>query len=106
MGEGGSPAMTKRELHMRFRPGRLHVALLLTAPLLAGCLERGEPLPMSSIKTEDDDMYCRGGGKNAPGSPDYVYCRKDRDGQRNAAVVRADKKQRDLGEYMLNNPTR
>jgi hypothetical protein len=90
---------------MRFHTAPLYIALLLTAPLLAGCLERGEPLPMSSIKTEDDDMVCRAGGKNAPGSPDYVYCRRERDAQRNNAVVRADKKQRDLGEYMLNNPT-
>jgi hypothetical protein len=90
---------------MRFRPAGLLLALLLAAPLLSGCFERGEPLPMSSIKTEDDDMYCRAGGKNAPGSPDYVYCRRERDAQRNNAVVRADKKQRDLGEYMLNNPT-
>jgi hypothetical protein len=89
---------------MRFRPARLHVALLLTAPLLAGCLERGEPPPLSNVSIQDDDQYCRAGGKNAPGSPDYVYCRRDRDAQRNAAVVRADKKQRDLGEYMLNNP--
>jgi hypothetical protein len=81
------------------------IALLLAAPLLAGCLERGEPLPLSSVRTEDDDTVCRAGGKNAPGSPDYVYCRRERDAQRNAAVVRADKKQRDLGEYMLNNPT-
>ena len=84
---------------------RIALALLLAAPLLSGCLDRGEPLPMSSVRTEDDDTYCRAGGKNAPGSPDYVYCRRDRDAQRNAAVVRADKKQRDLGEYMLNNPT-
>ena len=82
------------------------IALLLAAPLLAGCLERGEPPPLSGTLTQDDDLYCRAGGKNAPGSPDYVYCRRDRDAQRNAAIVRADKKQRDLGEYMLNNPTR
>jgi hypothetical protein len=80
--------------------------LLLIAPLLAGCLERGEPLPLSNAPTGDDDVVCRAGGKNAPGSPEYVYCRRDRDAQRNAAVVRADKKHHDLGEYMLNNPTR
>jgi hypothetical protein len=84
---------------------RITLLLLLAAPLLAGCLERGEPLPLSSVKTEDDDMYCRAGGKNAPGSPDYVYCRRDRDAQRNAAVVRANKKQQDLGDYMLNHPS-
>ena len=67
-------------------------------------VERGEPPPLSNVSTQDDDMYCRAGGKNAPGSPDYVYCRRDRDAQRNATVVRADKKQRDLGEYMMNNP--
>ena len=33
-------------------------------------------------------------------------CRKDRDAQRGNAIDRADKKQRDLGEYMLNNPIR
>jgi hypothetical protein len=85
-------------------PFNIPTALLLIAPLLAGCLERGEPPPLSGTLTQDDDIYCRAGGKNAPGSPDYVYCRRDRDAQRNAAIVRADKKQRDLGEYMLNNP--
>ena len=77
--------------------------LLLLAPLLAGCLERGETA-MPSTLNEDDDTFCRAGGKIAPGSPDYIYCRRDRDAQRNAAVARADSKQRDLGEYMLNHP--
>ena len=89
---------------MRHSFARTGVALLLIAPLLAGCLERGQSA-MPETLAQDDDTYCRAGGKNAPGSPDYVYCRRDRDAQRNAAVVRADKKQRDLGEYMLNNPT-
>ena len=31
---------------------------------------------------------------------------KDRDAQRGNAIDRADRKQRDLGEYMLNNPSR
>jgi hypothetical protein len=84
----------------------LPLALLLIAPLLAGCLERGEPLPLSNTSppAQDDDTYCRAGGKNAPGSPDYVYCRRERDAQRNNAVVRADKKQHDLGEYMMTHP--
>jgi len=89
---------------MRPQFARLHILLLLAAALLAGCLERGEAPPLAGTLTQDDDTYCRAGGKNAPGSPDYVYCRRDRDAQRNASVVRADKKQRDLGEYMLNNP--
>jgi len=85
------------------RPTRLCILLLFTAPLLAGCLERSETA-MPSTLAEDDDTFCRAGGKVTPGSPDYIYCRRDRDAQRNAALVRADRKQRDLGEYMLNHP--
>jgi hypothetical protein len=77
--------------------------LLLLAPLLAGCLERGETA-MPSALAEDDDTFCRAGGKVMPGSPDYVYCRRDRDAQRNATLADADRRQRDLGEYMLNHP--
>jgi hypothetical protein len=40
------------------------------------------------------------------GSPEYVACRKDRDVQRNNANARADRAQRNLGEYMLNHPDR
>ena len=78
------------------------VAFLLLAPLLAGCLERGQPVMVDS--SGDDDAFCRAGA--AAGSPEYVACRKDRDVQRNNANSRADKRQRNLGEYMLNNPTR
>jgi hypothetical protein len=77
--------------------------LLFLAPLLAGCLERGETA-MPSALAEDDDAFCRAGGKVTPGSPDYVYCRRERDAQRNAALARVDQRQRDLGEYMLNYP--
>ena len=52
----------------------------------------------------DDDAFCR--ASHAAGSPEYVACRKDRDVQRANANARADKRQRNLGEYMLNNPTR
>ena len=38
------------------------------------------------------------------GSPEYVACRKDRDVQRSRGEARADRAQRNLGEYMLNNP--
>jgi hypothetical protein len=53
---------------------------------------------------QDDDAFCRQGGKVTVGSPDYVYCRKDRDAARNAAVNRADRKQRDLADYMMAHP--
>jgi hypothetical protein len=78
-------------------------ALLLAAPLLAGCLERGQPTMVDS--SGDDDAFCRANNV-AAGSPEYVACRKDRDVQRNNANARADRRQRNLGEYMLNNPSR
>ena len=84
-------------------PVRLSVVLLLLAPLLAGCFERGESAVPSSL-TQDDDGFCRANGAVAPGSPQYIACRKDRDAQRDLAQARADRKQRDLGEYMLNHP--
>jgi hypothetical protein len=51
----------------------------------------------------DDDAFCRANNV-AVGSPEYVACRKNRDVQRVNANTRADRRQRDLGEYMLNNP--
>ncbi|WP_291862254.1 hypothetical protein [Bradyrhizobium sp.] len=87
---------------MRRNPGRFYLSLLLLAPLLAGCLERGQPTMVDS--GGDDDAFCR--ASHAVGSPEYVACRKDRDVQRANASSRADKRQRNLGEYMLNNPTR
>jgi hypothetical protein len=81
---------------------RFAATFLLIAPLLAGCLERGQPTMVDS--SGDDDAFCR--ANNAVGSPEYVACRRDRDVQRANANARADKRQRNLGEYMLNNPTR
>ena len=89
---------------MRLNLAPLYIVLLLAMPL-AGCLERGETAVPSTL-SEDDDTFCRAGGKVAPGSPEYVACRKDRDAQRGNVIDRADKKQRDLGEYMLNNPSK
>ncbi|MBK3662357.1 hypothetical protein JJE66_14005 [Bradyrhizobium diazoefficiens] len=54
---------------------------------------------------DDDNAVCLSRGY-AAGSPEYVACRKDRDVQRSAAMSRADSRQRDLGEYMLNHPDR
>ena len=71
-------------------------------PLLAGCLERGQP-PLANSLGEDDDAICRANNVKA-GSPEYVACRKDRDVLRSNAAARADRRQRDLGEYMLNHP--
>jgi hypothetical protein len=78
------------------------ILLALAAPLLAGCLERGQP-PMVNASGDDDDAFCRANNVKS-GSPEYVACRKDRDVQRNLAEGRADRRQRDLGEYMLNHP--
>lgn len=88
---------------MRRKTATYFIALAFLAPLLAGCLERGQPTMVDS--SGDDDAFCR--AKNvAVGSPEYVACRKDRDVQRANANARTDRRQRDLGEYMLNNPSR
>lgn len=86
---------------MRCKSARLTIALLLVAPLLAGCLERGQPTMVDS--SGDDDAFCRANNV-APGSSEYIACRKDRDVQRNNANARTDRRQRDLGEYMLSHP--
>ena len=88
---------------MRSNPARLLIPLLLLAPLVTGCLERGQPTMADS--SGDDDAFCRA-NNIAVGSPEYVACRKNRDVQRVNANARADRRQRDLGEYMLNNPNR
>ena len=82
---------------------RTLIALLLLAPLLAGCLERGQPTMVDT--SGDDDAHCRANNVKA-GSSEYIACRKDRDVQRNNANARTDRRQRDLGEYMLNHPER
>ena len=87
---------------MRRKTAQLLFPLLLITPLLAGCLERGQPT-MTAAGGDDDDAFCRANNV-AVGSPEYVACRKDRDVQRNNANARADRRQRDLGEYMLNHP--
>ena len=82
-----------------------HLAFLMVAlPSLGGCLERGQPT-MVNANGDDDDAFCRAANLN-PGSSEYIACRKDRDVQQTNANNRADRRQRDLGEYMLNNPTR
>jgi hypothetical protein len=86
---------------MRRRFTRVHLVLTLLAPLLAGCLERGQPTMVDS--GGDDDALCRANNV-AVGSPEYVACRRDRDVMRNNANARADRAQRNLGEYMLNHP--
>ena len=86
---------------MRCKSARLTIALLLVAPLLAGCLERGQPTMVDT--SVDDDAFCR--ARNvAPGSSEYIACRKDRDVQHANADARTDRRQRDLGEYMMNHP--
>ncbi|MGA8899169.1 hypothetical protein [Bradyrhizobium sp.] len=90
---------------MRLTTLRLPTALALMVLALGACSHRGE-LPVNSGLTEDDDTFCRAGGKVAAGSSEYVACRRERDAQRGNTIDRADKKQRDLGEYMLNHPER
>ena len=70
--------------------------------MLGGCFERGQPT-MTYADGDDDDAFCRANNVKQ-GSSVYIACRKDRDVQRNNANARADRRQRDLGEYMLNHP--
>ena len=92
------------EACMRRNSAPLILALTLITLTLSACAQRNQA-PVLSGLNEDDDTFCRANNV-AAGSPEYVACRKDRDVARNNAIVRADKKQRDLGEYMLNNPVR
>ena len=78
--------------------------LAFAALSLGACASRNEIPAYEHLSSEDDDAYCQQGGRVKIGTPDYVYCRKERDAARNAAVARADRKQRDLAEYMMNNP--
>ena len=81
---------------------RLLAAVLLTI-ILSACSARYQtPVALGG---DDDDAVCQSRGY-ASGSPEYVACRKDRDVQRSSATTRADRRQRDLGEYMLNHPDR
>jgi hypothetical protein len=94
--------ITNGNFLMQPGPVKFSLALLLIAPLLAGCLERGEPTVYNTL-SEDDDTFCRANNVKT-GSSEYIACRKDRDVQRNNANARTDRRQRDLGEYMLNHP--
>jgi len=90
---------------MRLDTLRLPIALVLAALALGACSHRGET-PVNSALNEDDDTFCRAGGKVAPGSPEYVACRRDRDAQRGNLIDRADRKQRDLAEFMIDHPAK
>ena len=81
---------------------RLLAAALLALALSACAARNQAPVAMGN---DDDDAVCQSRGY-AQGSPEYVACRKDRDVQRGRAEARADRAQRNLGEYMLNNPVR
>jgi len=91
--------MTTSEKRLKMRT---RLALLLIAPMLAGWLERGQPVMVDT--SADDDAACR--STAAAGSKEYVNCRKDRDVQRGNANARTDRVQRNLAEQMLNNPVR
>jgi hypothetical protein len=90
-----------------------HFAAVMLAPLafgvsLGGCASSRGELPASAAApaglAQDDDAFCQSGGKVKVGSPDYVYCRKERDADRNKATAHADQRQRDLADFMMNHP--
>jgi hypothetical protein len=86
---------------MRLKTPTQFIALTLAALALSACARRSD-IPVSSLGG-DDDAICRANNV-AAGSPEYVACRKDRDVIRSNATARADRRQLDLGEYMLNHP--
>ncbi len=89
---------------MRAKPLRLGVVLTIAALALSACASQSEaPAPAPVASAADDDAYCRQNNVK-PGSPEYIYCRRDRDAQHNLALARADRRQRDLGDYMMNHP--
>ena len=89
---------------MRRRAPAHFAALVFAALPLAACSSlRNDPAPSAEL-AQDDDTFCQSGGKVKVGSPDYVYCRKDRDAQRNKATAHADQRQRDLADYMMSHP--
>jgi hypothetical protein len=86
---------------MQFVLAKRTIALALVSLFLCGCAQQGH-MPVSTLG-EDDDTFCRANNV-AVGSSEYIACRKDRDILRNNAAARTDRRQRDLGEYMLNHP--
>ena len=86
---------------MRLKITNQFFALTLITLALSACTHRGE-VPVASLEG-DDDAFCRANNV-AAGSPEYVACIKNRDAQRANAVSRADRRQRDIGEYMINHP--
>jgi hypothetical protein len=86
------------------RPIPTHLIVLTLVALTLGACARRSDIPASSLG-EDDDATCRANGV-VVGSSEYAACRKDRDVQRGNAAARADRAQRNLGEFMLNNPSR
>ena len=86
---------------MQFSSAKFLTALIVATLAVSACAQRSQ-IPVSSLG-EDDDAICRANNV-AAGSPEYVTCRKDRDVLRNNVGARADRRQRDLGEYMMNHP--
>ncbi len=86
------------------RPTSTHLIVLTLGALALGACARRSDIPVSNLG-DNDDAICRANGV-AAGSAEYAACLKDRDVQRANAIARADRAQRNLGEYMLNNPGR
>ncbi|MCL2715197.1 MAG: hypothetical protein FWD68_11585 [Alphaproteobacteria bacterium] len=87
--------------HSGLIAGLLAAAAVVLA--LSGCVSRNQ-VPVARGE-DNDDAFCQAAG-HPQGSSAYVACRKDRDVQRAAAASRADRRQRDLAEDMLNHPVR
>jgi hypothetical protein len=88
---------------VRSSPTKSCILLVIATLALGACARRGEaPLSMMG---EDDDAICKANNV-AAGSSAYVACRRERDAMRSSGAARADTKQRELGQYMLDHPER
>jgi hypothetical protein len=86
---------------MQLSSAKRYTAVILAALVLSACAERSQTT-VSSLG-QDDDAICRANNV-VVGSPAYIACRKDRDALRDNAAGRADRRQRDLADYMMNHP--
>ncbi len=87
---------------MQSRFAKHFIALLLAAPLLAGCLERGQPTMVDT--SADDDAFCRANNVAVGSTRICQLPQEPRRPARQLPTPAPTARQRNLAEQMLNNP--
>ena len=87
---------------MKLGPAKHIIALLLAAPLLAGCLERGQPTMVDT--SADDDAFCRANNVVVGRTITSIVARTARPARQYQRPRR--RVQRNMAEQMLNNLVR